>query len=76
VGAVTVPDLVGPMEIAERLKVQRGTVHTWRLRGVLPEPLAVISGVPIWDWEAIKVWAAERKRHGAYGPTGPTGFYQ
>lgn len=55
-------DLVGPTEIAERLDVKRGTVHTWRLRGVLPEPLAVISGVPIWEWETIKAWSEDRAK--------------
>lgn len=53
-------DLVGPIEMADRLGVQRDTVHKWRYRRVLPEPLMTLSGTPIWEWETIWQWAEDR----------------
>lgn len=50
-------ELVGPAEIAERLGVQRETVHQWRHREIMPEPGWTISGVPIWEWSVILEWA-------------------
>ena len=50
-------DLLGEKEIASFLKVQPGTVHQWRKRGLLPSPAAVVSGVPVWQRSAIEAWA-------------------
>ncbi len=50
-------DLVGEKEIADRLGVQTGTVHQWRKRDLLPEPMAEVSGVPVWEWSTIDGWA-------------------
>ncbi len=50
-------DLVGPDEIASRLGVRSNTVSTWRARGLLPEPVATISRVPLWHWEQVRAWA-------------------
>jgi predicted site-specific integrase-resolvase len=47
--------------MADRLGVQRDTVHKWRYRGVLPEPMVVLSGTPIWEWDEIAAWAEKRK---------------
>ncbi len=54
-------DLVGPSDIAKRLGMRDQTVHAWRQRKILPQPLAVVSTVPIWDWPAIEHWYANRK---------------
>ena len=62
--ALTLTDPVSPTEVAERLGVVRGTVHTWRLRGVMPEPAVVLGGVPLWSWETIKEWWENRKAAG------------
>jgi predicted nucleotidyltransferase component of viral defense system len=50
-------DLVGEKEIADRLRVQPGTVHQWRKRDLLPEPMAEVSGMPVWEWSTIDGWA-------------------
>jgi hypothetical protein len=50
-------DLVGPDEIASRLGVRSNTVSTWRARGLLPEPVAIVSRVPLWQWEQVRAWA-------------------
>lgn len=50
-------DLVGPAEIAERLGVGAGAVRMWRVRGLMPDPVDVVSRVPIWEWPKILEWA-------------------
>ena len=50
-------DLVGLLEIADRLGVAHQTVRQWRRRGLLPAPSWVVSGVPIWEWTTIRTWA-------------------
>ena len=50
-------DLVGPQEIASRLGVKSNTVSMWRARGVLPEPLTVVSNTPTWHWPLVREWA-------------------
>lgn len=57
---IDVEDLVGMMEIADRLGVQRQTVRLWRHRGVFPEPLAVVSRTPLWRWRDVDKWAKSR----------------
>ena len=53
---------VGAAEIAERLGVEPQTVHTWRQRGVLPEPRWTVSGKPAWEWAEIEQWAIRSGR--------------
>ena len=55
-------DLVGPGEVAERLDVKRTTVHVWRQRQLMPDPLVTVSGVPLWLWPTVRAWAAETRR--------------
>lgn len=55
-------DLVGPDEISKRLGVKPQTVAMWRYRGLLPEPLAVVSHVPVWEWWEIDEWATATGR--------------
>jgi hypothetical protein len=51
-------DIVGMVEIAERLGVQRTTVERWRQRyDNFPRPSIVVSGTPIWTWPAVEAWA-------------------
>ena len=53
---------VGQEEIAERLGVKPATVRQWRFRGLLPEPLGTVSGLPAWNWPTIEEWARETGR--------------
>lgn len=53
-------DLVGPADIARRTGVKVGTVRQWHRRGILPAPCAVVSGVPIWQWEEVEPILVER----------------
>jgi len=57
-------DLVGPLEVARLLEVKEQTVRAWRVRGVLPPPLLVVSRVPIWNWDAVERWAVSTGRLG------------
>jgi hypothetical protein len=59
-------DLVGPDEIAARLEVRSNTVSTWRARGLLPAPIAVVSRVPLWPWPVIRAWADATRRLGSH----------
>ena len=60
--AVTVVDPVSPVEIAELLDVKVGTVHTWRRRGVIPEPALTVGQTPIWSRPEIERWAEATDR--------------
>ena len=53
---------VGAAEIAERLRVKPQTVHTWRHRGLMPEPRWTVSGQPAWDWAEVEIWARQTGR--------------
>jgi predicted site-specific integrase-resolvase len=55
-------DPVGADDIADRLGVQRNTVHQWRQRGVLPDPPWTVSGRPAWNWPEIAKWAKDTGR--------------
>lgn len=55
-------DLVGLVEIADRLGVQRATADQWRARGNLPRPIREVGGRPAWDWPAIRLWAYQTGR--------------
>ena len=55
-------DLVGPDEIARRLDVKPQTVAMWKLRGLLPAPIAVVSRISVWHWSTILDWARETGR--------------
>lgn len=55
-------ELVGPREIAKRLGIAPANVRQWQHRGVLPQPLTVVSGTPMWEWMTIRTWARS-KRH-------------
>lgn len=56
-------DLVGAKDIAERAGVKSQTVSMWRIRNLLPEPIAVVSDVPVWDWiTQILPWLQQTKR--------------
>lgn len=59
---VEVSSLVGMMEVASRLGVQKQTVRAWRQRDYLdfPEPLVVVSRTPLWRWSDVKRWAQSR----------------
>jgi len=66
-GMVDDVDVVGMLEISERLHVKHQTVSVWKLRGVLPEADWTVGGRPAWRWDRIDAWAAETGRLG-YGP--------
>lgn len=58
-------ELCGPDEIAARLGVRSNSVSTWRARGLLPAPVAVVSRVPLWPWPIIRAWADATGRLGS-----------
>lgn len=56
-------DPVGKIEIAHRLGVQERTVHTWKYRGLLPDPdYPKVNAAPAWEWATILKWAGEQGR--------------
>lgn len=50
-------DVVGAVDIAGRLGVKQQTVAQWKLRGLLPPPRWMVSGLPCWCWSDIETWA-------------------
>ncbi len=57
-----VRSLVGPQEIADRLEMSLAAIRQWRARDLLPPPLRVISGTPVWDKLDIDQWARDSGR--------------
>jgi predicted DNA-binding transcriptional regulator AlpA len=55
-------EFVGLKEIAQRLGVKSKTPQQWQRRGVLPKPLTVVGGRPIWRWGVIEAWASRTGR--------------
>jgi len=53
---------VGLAEIADRLRVTRATVDSWRMRDRLPEPRWTVGGRPAWNWADIEAWAHDTGR--------------
>lgn len=62
---VPLDDLVGRQEIADRLGAVVSTVDSWRRRygDTFPEPVAVVSGTPLWRWTVVSTWARNDRRH-------------
>lgn len=61
----TLVDVVGLVEIADRLGVKEQTARNWRTRPAagLPEPRWTVSGSPAWSWETdIYPWAVRTGR--------------
>jgi hypothetical protein len=56
---IDIDQLVGAVEIADRLGVARPqVVHDWRRRHEdFPAPVAVISRVGLWYWPEVERWA-------------------
>jgi hypothetical protein len=52
-------DLVGTVEIAKRLGAkQYKVVNEWvRRYPDFPDPLAIVSGVRVWNWPDVERWA-------------------
>jgi hypothetical protein len=48
--------ICGPGEVAAIAGVRHRTVVVWRNRGIMPDPDAVISGVPLWREKRIVEW--------------------
>jgi hypothetical protein len=55
-------DLVGPNGVAEMLEVFPQQVSRWRREGKMPEPVDVVSRVPVWERATIIAWAEETGR--------------
>jgi hypothetical protein len=57
------PELIGEQDVARLLSVAPSTVRVWRLRGVLPEPDAVVNGTThVWSRGTIRTWAEHSGR--------------
>lgn len=59
-------EVVGLVEIAELLGVERATVRTWYSRGRLPEPDARLAATPVWRLTTIKQWIRQDRWGSVY----------
>lgn len=62
-------DLVNARTIAARLGVTTAAVAMWRSRDMgFPQALDTpgVGGVPLFSWEQVSAWQAERVRSGTY----------
>ncbi len=56
-------EVLGLIEIAELLDVDKRTPHAWFYRGLMPEPdHATINGSRAWDRGTVVAWAARTGR--------------
>lgn len=55
-------EIVGMVEIARMLKVEKATAWRWNGRGLLPEPFDTVSRVPLWMRADIEGWAVATGR--------------
>jgi len=55
---VYVDDLVGAVEVADRLGLSHtANVHSWRRRHAdFPQPVAIVSGTYLWLWPEVERW--------------------
>jgi len=49
-------EIVGLVEIAAMLGVDRPLIRTWYARGKLPEPDARLAATPVWRVSTIERW--------------------
>lgn len=56
---VDLDNLVGAAEIAQRLGVKRPhLIHDWRRRHPeFPRPVLELTGILVWEWKDVEVWA-------------------
>jgi hypothetical protein len=61
---VPVHELVGAVEIAERLGVAGPKrVHDWRYRNTdFPAPVTKVGAVYVWRWPEVEAWAKRTGR--------------
>ena len=53
-------ELVGPAEAAQLTGLKVLTIHQYRSRGLMPEPVRVISRTPLWEKQQILDWDRDR----------------
>jgi hypothetical protein len=57
-------ELVTGPTIAERLGCRPGTVRSWRLRGLMPEPAGRYGPAFVWRWADVEVVPIVRRAIG------------
>lgn len=63
----TLSDVIGYLtadELAQRLGIQRTSVHRYRSRGDLPEPDEYAGRTPLWATSSVDAWLEQRPGHG------------
>ena len=66
---VKVDNIVGLTEIAERTGSSKQTVWSWTSREGFPEPIARVSGRPVWNWPEVSKWNSSWVRSKGGYPT-------
>lgn len=62
---VDVSELVGAAEIADRLGIDRKSVHQLRQRhDDFPDPVARLRQAMVWAWPDVEAWARRTGRMG------------
>lgn len=60
-------DLLDLADFAKLAGVKRQTMHTYRHRGLLPEPERLFGRNPVWRREVCEAWIAQRRKPGNPG---------
>lgn len=54
--------LMGAAEICARLGVGRTRLRELRRRPDFPAPIKILTGMAIWDGDAVEAWIAEHRK--------------
>jgi hypothetical protein len=55
-------NIVGLQEIRQIFRMNQPAITQWRVRGMLPEPNAIVSNRPIWRLETVIRWGRRTGR--------------
>lgn len=63
-GQTRIRDLRTMSDFAAAIGAKPDTIHAYKSRGYLPEPIGIVGSTPVWSAAQIKAWQANRTGQG------------